>query len=143
MTVEHILQVKGRDVVTIDKETTLADAARMLAERRIGALIVSAAERPVLGIVSERDIVRAVAERGAAALADRVAELMTQKVVTCTSKAALNDIMELMTEGKFRHIPVLEDGRLGGIVSIGDIVKHRLAEIEAETRAMRDYIATA
>jgi CBS domain-containing protein len=143
MTVDHILQAKGRDVVTIEPTRTLAEAARILSERRIGAIIVSDVFRPVVGIFSERDIVRAVAARGAAALDDPVAGLMTEKVVTCTGKATVNEVMEMMTDGKFRHVPVVENGHLAGIVSIGDIVKHRLAEIEAETRAMRDYIATA
>jgi CBS domain-containing protein len=143
MTVEHILLTKGRDVVTIDPGKSLAEAARTLSERKIGAVVVSDGFRPVLGILSERDVVHALAERGPAALGEPVGTLMTAKVVTCTSKASLNDLMELMTDGKFRHVPVVEGGRLTGIVSIGDIVKHRLAEIEAESRAMRDYIATA
>ncbi len=143
MTVEHILLTKGREVFSIDPGQTLAQAARLLVERHIGAVIVADQFRPVLGILSERDIVRALAARGAAALDEPVAGLMTEKVVSCTSKAGLNEVMELMTQGKFRHVPVIEGGRLIGIVSIGDIVKHRLAEIEEETRAMRDYIATA
>jgi CBS domain-containing protein len=143
MTVEHILRVKGRNVVTIDPQQTLAQAAQLLSERRIGAVIVGDAVHPVLGILSERDIVRAIAARGPAALEEPVSRSMTQKVVTCTGASAINEVMELMTDGKFRHVPVIEGGRLCGIVSIGDIVKHRLAEVEAETRAMRDYIATA
>jgi len=143
MTVEHILLTKGRDVATIEPTVTLAEAARILSERRIGAVVVSDVFRPVVGILSERDIVRAVAARGTSALDEAVSTFMTEKVVTCTGQAAINEIMELMTDGKFRHVPVVEGGRLAGIVSIGDIVKHRLAEIEAETRAMRDYIATA
>jgi CBS domain-containing protein len=143
MTVEHILRAKGRNVVTIEPELTLAQAAQLLSERRIGAVIVGNTFRPVLGILSERDIVHALAARGPAALDEPVSRSMTEKVVTCTGAAAINEVMELMTDGKFRHVPVVENGRLNGIVSIGDIVKHRLAEVEAETRAMRDYIATA
>jgi CBS domain-containing protein len=143
MTVDNILRVKGRDVVTIEPDRTLAEAARLLSERKIGAVIVSDTFRPVSGILSERDIVRAVAKRGAAALEEPVSRSMTEKVVTCTAHSGINDVMEMMTAGKFRHIPVVEGGNLAGIVSIGDIVKHRLAEVEAETRAMRDYIATA
>ncbi len=143
MTVEHILRVKGRNVVTIDPQRTLAQAAQLLSERRIGAVIVGDTAHPVLGILSERDIVQAIASRGPAALDEPVSRSMTQKVVTCTGASAIHEIMELMTDGKFRHVPVVEGGRLSGIVSIGDIVKHRLAEVEAETRAMRDYIATA
>jgi CBS domain-containing protein len=143
MNVEHILQSKGRSVVTIEPDHTLGEAAQLLSERRIGAVVVGDTFRAVLGILSERDIVRAIAARGAAALQEPVSRSMTEKVVTCTGTAAINDLMELMTEGKFRHIPVLEGGRLIGIISIGDVVKHRVAEIEDETRAMRDYIATA
>jgi CBS domain-containing protein len=143
MTVEHILRGKGRNVVTIEANCTLSEAARTLAEQRIGALIVSDAFRPVLGIISERDIVMAIAARGPAALDEPVARSMTQKVETCTGESGINEVMEMMTRGKFRHVPVVEGGRLVGIVSIGDIVKHRLAEVEAETQAMRDYIATA
>ena len=143
MTVEHILRTKGRDVVMIEPTRTLAEAAHLLAERKIGAVIVGDVFRPVMGILSERDIVRAVAARGGAALQEPISQLMTHKVITCTEKAAITEVMEIMTEGKFRHLPVVEGGRLVGIVSIGDVVKHRVAEIEAETRAMRDYIATA
>jgi CBS domain-containing protein len=143
MTVENILRIKGRDVVTIEPDRTLAEAARLLSERKIGAVVVSGKVGPVSGILSERDIIRALAKRGAAALDEPVSHSMTEKVVTCTIHSAINDLMEMMTDGKFRHIPVVESGSLAGIVSIGDIVKHRLAEVEAESRAMRDYIATA
>ncbi len=143
MTVEHILRTKGRNVITIEPQRTLAQAAQLLSERRIGAVIVGDTFRPVMGILSERDIVRALAARGAAALDEPVSRSMTEKVVTCTAASAINEVMEIMTDGKFRHVPVIENGRLTGIVSIGDIVKHRLAEVEAETQAMRDYIATA
>ncbi len=143
MSVQHILAEKSGDVVTISPDRTLADAARLLAERRIGAVIVSEASRPVAGILSERDIVRAVAARGASALDEPVSRSMTEKVITCSCSAAVNEVMEIMTTGKFRHVPVMDDGRLAGIISIGDVVKHRVAEIEAETAAMRDYIAMA
>ncbi len=143
MNVEHILSEKGRKVVTIAPHLTLGEAARTLSENRIGAVVVSDPGNPVLGILSERDIVRAVASSGAAALKEPVSQHMTAKVVTCTCRTAINDLMETMTMGKFRHVPVVEDGRLNGIVSIGDIVKHRVAEIESESRALREYIATA
>ena len=143
MTVEHILLNKGRSVITIEPDRTLGEAARRLSERRIGALVVGDGTHPVLGIISERDIVRALATDGAGALDAPLSRYMTEKVVTCTGASAINDVMELMTEGKFRHGPVVERGRLAGLVSIGDIVKHRLAEVEAETNAMREYIATA
>ena len=143
MTVEHILAAKGRNVVTIEPERTLAEAARLLDEKRIGAVVVSDADHAVLGIFSERDIVKAVARGGAAALDEPVSRHMTTKVITCTGRSAISELMEIMTAQKFRHVPIIEDGRLNGIVSIGDIVKHRLAEIEAEHQALREYIATA
>ncbi len=143
MNVEHILREKGRDVATIEPDRTLRDAARLLTERRIGALVVTSPDHKSLGILSERDIVRAVAREGAAALDHRISQHMTATVVTCTSRSAINELMEIMTARKFRHVPVVEDGRLCGIVSIGDIVKYRLAEIEDEQRALREYIATA
>ena len=143
MNVEHILSEKGREVVTIGPDLTLKEAARILSDKRIGALVVSDSAHPVLGILSERDIVRAVAATGAAALDEPVSRHMTQKVVTYTSRSAINDLMETMTTGKFRHVPIVENGKLIGIVSIGDIVKFRVAEIESESRALREYIATA
>jgi CBS domain-containing protein len=139
MIVAHILADKGSDVITIEPERTLADAARLLAERRIGAVVVADAENPVQGIISERDIARAVARRGAAALQEPVSGHMTTKLFTCTRACTVSQIMETMTDQKVRHVPVVESGRLGGIISIGDIVKHRLAEMEAEQRAMGDY----
>ena len=143
MNVDHILSAKGRQVVTLAKDASLMEAARMLSERRIGAVVVGDANDPVLGILSERDIVRAVAAGGMDALEQPVSRYMTIKVVTCTTRSAINDLMETMTTGKFRHVPIVEDGRLLGIVSIGDVVKYRVAEIESESRALRDYIATA
>lgn len=143
MTVETILAEKGRSVATIDPARTLGEAARELSSRRIGAVVIVDGDMTVLGILSERDIVRAVAKRGSAALDEPVREYMTGRVVTCKGQAGINDVMQLMTDGKFRHIPVVEDGRLAGIVSIGDVVKQRLAEIEAESQALREYIATA
>jgi CBS domain-containing protein len=143
MNVEHILSDKGREVVTIAPHMTLMEAARTLSGKRIGAVVVSDADNPVLGILSERDIVRAIAAGGTAALDQPVSRYMTAKVVTCTSRSAINDLMETMTTGKFRHVPIVENGRLVGIVSIGDIVKFRVAEIENESKALREYIATA
>lgn len=143
MTLDHILSEKGREVVTIEPHRTLADAARMLTERRIGAVVVARDDRSLLGILSERDIVRAVARGGAAALEDPISRHMTGEVVTCGRQVAINELMSLMTQRKFRHVPVVEEGRLHGIVSIGDVVKYRVAEIEAEHQALREYIATA
>jgi CBS domain-containing protein len=139
MTIARILSVKGRDVVTIQPHRLISDAISMLAERRIGAIVVTGADGKVLGILSERDIVRALAS-GASVLQDPVSRYMTSKVVTCTGDTLVVDAMEDMTNGRFRHLPVVENGRLSGIISIGDVVKHRLAEIEHETEALREYI---
>ncbi len=143
MTVKAILSAKGGSVVTIDPNANVEAAAKVLAERRIGALVVTGAGERVVGIVSERDIVQALAGRGTAALAVPLTEVMTRKVATCTQSDTISSIMSRMTEGKFRHVPVVEQGRLVGIVSIGDVVKHRLQEMESEQAAMRDYILTA
>ena len=143
MSVEHILAGKGRQVVTIAPDRTLADAVTCLSERRIGAVVVVDGSGTVLGIISERDVVRAVAEAGGEALKAPVSSRMTAKVVTCVPTTSIDEIMGLMTEGKFRHVPVIEGGRLAGIISIGDVVKQRLGDIESEHRALRDYIATA
>jgi CBS domain-containing protein len=143
MSVAHILAEKGRTVVTIEGDRTLADAVALLNEHRIGAVVVVDSAGGVQGIISERDVVRAVGQSGVDGLSQKVADRMTRKVATCAPSAALHDLMTMMTEGKFRHVPVLEDGRLGGMVSIGDIVKHRLAEMEAESQALKDYIGVA
>ncbi len=143
MSVARILAAKGRDVATILPHRTLSEAARLLAEKRIGAIIVTGAAGEVLGILSERDIVRVVGLQGGEALSDAVSKHMTAKVVTCSPGMKLNQLMDTMTTGRFRHLPVLDDGRLSGIISIGDVVKHRVAEIEADSQAMRDYISMA
>jgi CBS domain-containing protein len=143
MTVSVILAHKGRDVVTIDPAESLAQAIRLLAEKRIGAAIVLGADRRIAGIISERDIVRALAARGAAVLDEPISGTMTRKVVTCSENETVASIMERMTAGKFRHVPVVDQGRIVGLVSIGDIVKHRVYEMERESVAMRDYIMTA
>jgi CBS domain-containing protein len=143
MTVSIILAGKGREVATIEPNATLGDAVRLLAEKRIGATVVLGADRRVVGILSERDIVRVLAERGAAVLNEPVSQTMTRKVSTCNESETVVQIMERMTDGKFRHVPVVDQGQLVGIISIGDVVKHRLHEMERESAAMRDYILTA
>jgi CBS domain-containing protein len=143
MTVKAILDAKGTNVVTIEPTADIAAAATLLAQHRIGAVLVHGPDHRVAGILSERDIVRAVAERGSAALQEPVGQVMTRKVVTCTPSDTVCAIMEWMTEGKFRHVPVLDGGRLAGVISIGDVVKHRLHEMESESAALRDYILTA
>lgn len=140
MNVRSILEAKGRSVATISPDATLADAAHLLAERRIGAVVVTGSGMSVAGILSERDIVRAVSERGAAALDRTVADTMTRNVVTCTEADTIGQLMEQMTAGKFRHLPVVDQGRLVGIMSIGDVVKWRLADMETEAAALKDYI---
>ena len=143
MTVKAILSAKGGEVATIDPTTNVAAAAKVLAERRIGALVVTGADKRVIGIVSERDIVRALAGQGPGALDLPLTEVMTRKVMTCSQSDTISSIMGRMTEGKFRHLPVIEQGKLAGIISIGDVVKHRLEEMEREQAALRDYILTA
>src|SRR5262245_918417 len=143
MTVKAILSGKGSDVATIEPTATIAQATKLLAERRIGAVLVLGIEGRVAGILSERDIVRALNERGAAVLAERVDQMMTRKVFTCSENDTVAQVMEQMTAGKFRHVPVVDQGRLVGIISIGDVVKYRLNEIEGESNALREYILTA
>jgi len=143
MTVQAILSRKGRDVVTIAPTAQLSEAVKLLAERRIGAVIVTGPDNRVAGILSERDIVRSLGALGPAALDENVAAVMTRKVTSCAETDTISVIMERMTEGKFRHMPVLDQGRLTGVISIGDVVKCRVEEIEGESNALREYIATA
>src|SRR4051812_2228129 len=143
MTVRTILSRKGSDVVTIAPIASLTEAVKLLGERRIGAVVVTGPDNRVAGILSERDIVRAIGERGHPALDENVGAVMTRKVVTCTETDTIAFIMERMTAGKFRHLPVVDQGRLTGVISIGDVVKFRVEEIEHETEALREYIATA
>jgi CBS domain-containing protein len=143
MTVKAILSRKGNNVITIEPTVTLSAAVNILAEHRIGAVVVAGADKQVAGILSERDIVRALAQRGPGALEEAVGQVMTRKVVTCTESDTVAALMERMTQGKFRHLPVVERGKLVGLVSIGDVVKHRLGEMEHESNALREYILTA
>jgi CBS domain-containing protein len=142
MTVGNVLAAKGRDVVTVEPSASLAAAARVLAEKRIGAVLILGADRYIVGILSERDIVRAIAERGADALGEPVSVAMTRKVSTCYEADLVLNIMERMTAGKFRHMPVIDQGRPVGIISIGDVVKYRLQVLERDSAAMHDYILT-
>lgn len=143
MTVTSILSVKGRDVVSIEPTADVDTAAKLLASRKIGALVVLGAESRLVGILSERDIVKALAERGPSALKEPVSQIMTRDVATCAEDESVASLMERMTSGKFRHMPVLKGTKLAGVVSIGDVVKDRLAMMEQETEAMRDYIRSA
>ncbi|MER2266508.1 CBS domain-containing protein [Methylobacterium oxalidis] len=143
MTVAHILTEKGSSVVTVQPERTLDDAIHLLADKGIGALVVCDTEGHVAGILSERDIMHALADRGASALDAPVSSHMTADVTTCRRETTNGEIMQLMTEGRFRHMPVCENGRLVGLVSIGDVVKRRLPTLQAEQQDMRDYITGA
>lgn len=143
MTVKSILDEKGRDVVTIAPDRPAADAAAMLADKRIGAIVVTRGEGRIAGILSERDIVRAVGKAGAAALEKPVESIMTANVKTCREESTINEVMEIMTRGRFRHLPVEMNGRLDGIISIGDVVKRRIEDVEREAAEIRSYIATA
>jgi len=143
MKVSDILSAKGRDVVVIEPTANLHIAAKLLASRKIGAILILGAGNRIAGILSERDIVRAVAERGTAALELPVGQAMTRDVMTCSEDDTCAEIMERMTSGKFRHLPVVRDAQMVGLISIGDIVKQRVEEIERESDALRDYIQTA
>ncbi len=142
MLVSHILREKGRDVLAIGPDASLAEAARVLTKNRIGALIVRGVDGALSGIISERDIVRAVAEEGAAALTLAVESRMTKDVATCEQTDTIEEIMETMTRCRFRHMPVVEDDNVIGIISIGDVVKTRIAETLREAQALKEYIAT-
>lgn len=143
MTVARILSQKGRTVITAQPHRTLREIAATLSEHRIGAIIITGADGSVLGILSERDIVKAIALSGDGALNEAASKFMTHRVVTCRPDHRIHDVMEMMTEGKFRHMPVVVNDRLAGMISIGDAVKYRLEELENESRNLRDYIAMA
>jgi CBS domain-containing protein len=143
MMVKQILADKGTDVFTLPLESTGMDAVDALAKHNIGALIIASPDMVIKGILSERDVVRAVWNKGPDALDSPVTELMTSKVRTCTEESTVLEVMELMTEGRFRHLPVERDGKLIGVVSIGDIVKRRIQDIEREAEEIRSYIASA
>lgn len=140
MNVAAILRQKGRAVTTAGPGTTLLEIANKLAAKRIGSIVIVGARGEVVGIVSERDIIRELAHRGSACLTEPVEDTMTRQVVTCAETDTLDELMAMMTARRFRHLPVVTDGALVGIVSIGDVVKHHVAEVEMEATAMRDYI---
>lgn len=142
MIVAGILKNKGNDVVSVSPQAAVADVVQKLATHRIGAvLVVSGGE--LMGILSERDIVRSLAENGAGTLDRTAADLMTSSVTTATPQTTVDAAMELMTAGRFRHVPVLEEGRLVGLVSIGDVVKAKIAHAELEVDSLRSYVAGA
>ena len=141
MLVNQILSMKpSGDIITVAPATSVAEAAKLLSEKRIGAVVVSDDGKMPLGILSERDIVRELGKRGADVLAVPVSDLMTKKLVTCATGEDALEILERMTAGRFRHLPVVRHGELLGLVSIGDVVKARLAELEDERAALTNYI---
>jgi CBS domain-containing protein len=143
MTVSAILAAKGRHVVTIGVTAKVGEAVAVLAEKRIGALVIVDDTGRIAGIVSERDVVRSIAADADAALQRPLSVIMTRAVVTCGEGETIDSVMSRMTRGRFRHLPVVTSGRLAGIVSIGDVVKARIEQVEREAEEMRAYIATA
>lgn len=141
MRVSNLLAVKGRDVATISQERSVLDALMMLRERDIGALVVTGLTPPLVGILSERDVVRALAPMGAVALDTKISKLMTTEVTVCDESTTVTDLMGLMTERHIRHIPVVHESRLVGLISIGDIVKARVDELEHEKQDLLDYVS--
>ena len=141
MLVRQILKSKGSDrVLTIKPDATVAEAARVLSECRIGSLVVSTDGQRVAGIISERDIVREMGKRGVSAFGERVEEMMTEKVETCVAEDQADDVLTKMTEGRFRHLPVVDGDVMVGIISIGDVVKARLSELSMEKDALEGMI---
>lgn len=140
MQVMQILKQKGTDVTTMAASATLADAIRILNEKRIGAVVITGRGGDIEGILSERDVVHALAERDIDLGKVRISATMTRQVFTCTPETSIEELMRQMTLRRIRHLPVLREGRLCGIISIGDVVNHRLMELETETSTMRDYI---
>jgi CBS domain-containing protein len=141
MIVGQILKSKGRSVMTAAPDDTIHEITLRLTSRKIGAIVILDAGR-VAGIISERDVIRLIAEHGGKALDLAAKDGMTRDVISCTRDCTIDEIMEKMTKGRFRHVPVIEDGALVGIISIGDVVKHHTAEVELEVTAMRGYLAT-
>ncbi len=143
MNVAEILKRKGSDVITTVPTQSLAEFIGLLSRHKIGAALVTQADATIVGIISERDVVNAIAHHGAAALAKPVGEVMTGEVVSCHPNDNLTSVMTLMTERRIRHLPVMRDGELKGLISIGDVVKHRLEEAEQEVGALRSYVSGA
>jgi CBS domain-containing protein len=141
MQVKEILSMKGREVATISQDRTVSDGLRLLRERGIGALIVTGTTGPLVGIFSERDVVRALAADGPDALIKSIADLMSTEVTTCSEATTVDSLMALMTEKRIRHVPVVDNGVLNGMVSIGDVVKCRVDELEHEKRDLIEYVS--
>lgn len=141
MTVASILEIKGNNVITAKPDTTVENVAGILAEKKIGAVVIVDTTDQVCGIASERDVVRQIADKGASALKNPISVCMTHTVVSCDPTDSINQVMENMTKGRFRHVPIIKDGALEGIISIGDVVKARIEEIERDAEDMKRYIA--
>ncbi len=142
MTVSSILDEKGRKTFTLTEDTSVEAVLSVLAEKKIGAVLIVSDSGTIAGILSERDVVRALVRKGADILGDPVSAHMTRNVVTCSEADTINTVMEKMSMGRFRHIPVVDDGKLTGIISIGDVVKRRIEQAEKEAEDIRSYIAT-
>jgi CBS domain-containing protein len=143
MTVAAILNGKGRDVIAEKSATPLSGICKVLTEKGIGAILITDGQGHIEGIISERDIVKAVGREGPGALDKPVGDIMTRSVVTCADSDTINDVMSQMTKGRFRHVPVVTDGQVTGVISIGDVVKYRIAQVEQEAESMRSYITMA
>ena len=139
--VKAILDLKGRDVFTAGPNTTVAEAANILSKKKIGAIVVVGMENRISGMFTERDLVHAIAKHGKDGLDQPLAQMMTSKVYRCHEETTVNELMELMTSRRFRHVPVESNGKLAGIISIGDVVKSRIAEVVRETEEIKAYIA--
>lgn len=141
MSVGEILAVKGRDVITTKMSATLHEVSQLLAKHKVGATVVLDDDSKICGIVSERDIVKQIARTGHAALDDKVVSCMTSKVISCQEGDTIDTAMQKMTEGRFRHLPVIMDGKLTGIISIGDVVKRKIENAERDAADLKQYIA--
>lgn len=142
MTVNQILRQKGDNIISISEDKTVLEVSRILGERRIGAILVMDGDE-IKGIISERDVIRGLSIRGGAVLEEAVESLMTRSVVTCKVSDSLTDLMAIMTERRIRHVPVVDEGKVVGVISIGDVVKERISETEHEAEALKNYIASA
>lgn len=141
MTVAKILKSKGNDdVVTMSPGHTVAEAAQLLSERKIGSVVISPDGKAADGILSERDIVREIGRRGPGCLSEAVEDMMTRKLVTCTREQRADEVLAIMTEGRFRHMPVVEGGSMVGLITLGDVVKYRLSELSMEKDALEGMI---
>lgn len=141
MTVAHILASKSADLISLHPGATLRQVSQVLSEKRIGAVLLLNEDKSMAGIISERDVVRALAQHGSGAVELSADEFMTRKLITCSLEDTTHQVMEIMTDGRVRHLPVIADGKLAGFISIGDVVKHRIAEVINEAEEMKRYIS--